>query len=199
MTTQSEYFKNVIGLTNLAGWLSRWYQFEKSFKITESSIFIDGLISGRFVLGIPKNKNFGNNIFLAIQPEEMLWFKHISWSHFCVDLENNRLHIVSKRIYGMNDKTPDFPAFSIAILFDVVDKLQFVERQNFLDVRELWYEDEGKIEHISRSSSVNSLKVKILKPGESILKQEDFAVNANKDYDSIMASKLNSYQNVPKK
>jgi len=198
MTTQSEYFKNVIGLTNLAGWLSRWYQFEKSFKVTESSILIDGLISGRFALGIPKNKNFGNNIFLAIQPEEMLWFKNITWSHFSVDKENNRLHIVSKRIYSIHEKAPDFPSFSIAILFDAVDKLQFVERQSTLDIRELWYEDNGNIEHISRSASLTSLPVKILQPGQSVLRTEEFAQNASTSYENLINKKMSS-QNVPKK
>lgn len=192
ITTQKEYFTNVIGLTNLATWLSRWYKFEKSFKITESSIFVDGILSARFILGVPKSKKFGTNVFLAIQPEELLWFKNITWSHLAVDYSNNRLHIVSKNIPGCNDKTETLPSFSISILFDSIDKLKFLSEQSEIDIRQIWYEDDGTTEHISRNSSLLSLPVKILLENEPVVTFIESSKTNN--YESLMAKKI-SIQN----
>lgn len=184
----SQYFEHSVGITNLMNWLARWQKFNKSYDITQTTIELGDLISGRFAIGVPKNKSFGKNVFICIQPEELLWAKSIKWSRLVIKEGSNKLYLVSERVEGDSENIPDIPAFAISLNFDSDEKISFLRAQKNIDFRELWY-DEQKQQRISRSLPLWTLPLGIISLDADVISEDEYKVKHT--FNELLNNKIN--------
>lgn len=137
------FIKHLIGVTDLFSWVSQWKLIEsynQSGK-NKSIINFDSLMSKRFTVGTPLNKiKYGENPFIAFQSREYSWASSIIWRKFCINLEENRVYLISKKIRTL--KGDFFPSFAISIEFSSKETLSIFNGKKHLSLKHLWYEDE---------------------------------------------------------
>lgn len=196
MYDYQKYLTHSMGMSNLINWLGRWYRFNQSYEINESFIHLGSLISGRFGIGIPKNKHFGKHLFLAIQPEEQLWLNKIEWARCVLKEEEQRFYLVSKRLEGDQNKLPDIPAFAISLLFDSSDKIDLLKSMQNFDFRELWYEDDNQTQHISRGCPLMTLPLTQLSLNTPVFSDSETIIkNTFEDLLNKQIEQTNRYNN----
>jgi len=194
MYDHKKYLSHSVGITNLINWLGRWHKFNQSYEIGETMIELGSLVSGRFGVGIPKNKSFGKHIFIAVQPEELMWIKLISWDRCVIREGEDKLYIVAKRLAGDEESLPDVPAFALSLLFDSSEKIELLKTQKNIDFRQLWYEDDNNTQHISRSLPLLSLPLLTTEKDSEILSETE--INITNSFDDLLMKKIqktNSY------
>ena len=164
------YMSHLIGLVALLGWRSRWEEISYLSPLVSlrGPVLQVGLVaSQRFVLGFPARGRalYGKTPFLAVQPEEAQFFRRLQWSRAYVCLDTRCLILVTHKVLGDDDTLEDLPAMGFSIEFDEVRKLELLAKSKGLDVRTLWFDEEGH--HIGSGRPLTSVPLRVLAPGES--------------------------------
>lgn len=194
MYDYKKYLAHSFGISNLINWLGRWHKFNQSYHIDSTFIELGSLVSGRFGIGVPKNKSFGKHLFIAVQPEELLWVELIQWDRCVIKENEDKLYLVAKRLNGDEETMPDVPAFAISLLFDSSDKVELLKTQKNIDFRQLWYEDDNNTQHISRNLPLLSLPLSLISKEQPIL--SEIEIHTSNSFDDLLLRKIektNSY------
>lgn len=134
-----QYFNNIIGMNFLNIWITS--NNINQFNETNRLINIPLYLSNKFNLGIPKFKQ-DEMIYLTSEREEANWLKRITWQRCVVDEENLNLYLISKRIFGDNEKLPDIPEICLKFELDSVAKIEILKKQSKICFREMFIEDQ---------------------------------------------------------
>lgn len=164
------YINQLIGLVALLGWRKRWEEISYlTPMVTLRGPMLElGLVaSQRFVLGFPAHarSRYGKTPFLAVQSEEAQFFRRLSWSRAYVSMESRKLIFVTHKVLGDNDGLEDLPAMGFSIEFDETRKLELLSHFQGLDVRSLWFNEEGH--HVGSGRPIASVPLRVLPAGES--------------------------------
>ncbi len=164
-----DYMNHLIGLVSLLSWRSRWEEISYlSPLVTLSGPVMElGLVaSQRFVLGFPQRGSvYGKKPFLAIQPEETQFFSRLRWSKAFVSVSQRRLLLVTQKVMGDDDSLEDLPSMGFAIEFDDERKLQWLLKFKGLNVRKLWFDEDGH--HVTGGKPLVEMPLRALADGES--------------------------------
>lgn len=166
------YFQQVLGLTCMMSWLSRWENLREWTKLSSPHIPLSQAQSQRFALGFPHSIRYGNVPFLTIQEPEEEFFSRIQWSRVCLDFSSSRLIFVSKKIVGNDDLLADIPAFAISVEFDELSKLKLLESYQELALRTIWFDDQGEPQ-VSAGPPLDSISIIILNDEKSLFKPSE--------------------------
>lgn len=137
------FVEHIIGITALSSWVSQWTLI-KGYKQDEKNRTVfdfDSVMSQRFMLGTPLNQiKYGKHPFLAFQSLEYKWASMIRWHRACVNLEEKKLYLVSKKIKTIDNSFVE--PLIISILFSDEKILEILKNKGSLSLKHFWYEDE---------------------------------------------------------
>lgn len=166
----SDYMNHLVGLVALLGWKGRWEEISylSPFVSLRGPMLELGLVaSQRFVVGFPatSRSRYGKTPFLCTQPEETQFFRRLSWARAYVSPPTRQLILVTNKVLGDGDTLEDLPAMGVSIEFDEPKKLELLARARGLDLRTLWFDEDGH--HVGSGRPLASMPLRLLTPGES--------------------------------
>ncbi len=175
MKDDDKYILHCAGFYSMLGWLENQAKNGMESKVSGQTVFAHPLISRYFSLGIAKQKKYGKDPFLAVQPEESDWMSLIQWDRVCVRKRDMHLYFVSKLVHGDKEEYPDIPPFVFALSFDTLDKMSLVFQFNKLDARE--YRLENNQVFINYHKKVFSIPVSKLDHDEPYLNNDEIVTS----------------------
>ena len=159
------YLDHLMGLSVLLSWRARWLSIKAPCDLKGPMLVLGSLPSQRFALGFPRQPRYGRYPFLAVQPEEEMFFRRIRWASAWLDLQASRLVLATEKVLGDADTLEDIPAMGFSIWFDHPAKLQALEGVGRIVARSLWFDEEGA--HVASGKPMASLRLSVLGEGQS--------------------------------
>lgn len=180
------YLDHLTGLSLLLSWQSRWQRLRVGVRLEGPMIHLDLLSSQRFAIGFPTRPKYGRHPFLAVQPDETLFFRRVCWAGAWVDLPGSRLVLTTQKVLGDGENVEDMPAMGVSIAFDHERKLEVLGASSRLMVRSLWFDEEGP--HVAAGLPMANLPLKVLSAGESVFPPG--ACDQERSLDDLVAARL---------
>lgn len=180
------YLGHLTGLSLLLAWQSRWARLRSQVRLEGPVLKLDLLASQRFALGFPTRPKYGRIPFLAVQPDERLFFERLCWAGAWVDFSDARLVLTTQKVLGDGENVEDIPAMGLSIAFDHEKKLEALSRSSRLVVRSLWFDEEGP--HVAAGLPMANMSLKAVGHGESVFPPG--ACEQERSLQDIVASRL---------
>lgn len=182
------YLGHLTGLSLLLSWQSRWQRLRSQIKLEGPTLQLDLLASQRFALGFPTRPKYGRHPFLAVQPDEALFFRRICWAGAWIDLPATRLIVSTQKMLGDGENVEDIPAMAVSIAFDHERKLEALSSAGRLVVRSLWFDEEGP--RVAAGLPMANMHLKVLGAGESVFPPG--ACDQERSLDDLVSARLAS-------
>jgi hypothetical protein len=179
-----KYLTHSSGLYGMLSWIKEQEHSGTPVILNNNTIYIHHLTARYFSLAIGREKN--RKVFLAVQPNESCWIKLIDWSHFVLKENDSHLYIVSKKIEGDENEFPDIPSFSIAIPFDMIEKLDVLKDIQSLEGKEFRLEN-NKIYLNLKTKIIDNLKIVKISQNETHIDSSNYF-----DYHQVLLNKESS-------
>lgn len=171
---REQYVNHSLGIMELFQWLAQYDKQKGLYKLGDSCIMLNEVISRSFFLGMPRKRAFGRLPFLSVQPKEKSWLNKIQWSRVILNLDECRLYMIAERQNGNGDDLPDIPAVAFSIIFDLRSKLETIVKFKDLDVRGVWFDEESNIQ-VGNGAPITTVPIFIQDSSEPLFTKEELA------------------------
>ena len=152
------YLQHLIGLTALLAWQARWDAMGSPLRMDGPVLETGPIASQRFALGFPSEPRYGPYPFLAVQPDETVFFRRLQWADAWCDAAAGRLVLTTRKVMGDGVRLEDLPAMALAIEFDRPEKTQSLATSPRLAMRPLWFDAEGA--HVAGGAPMANLPLR---------------------------------------
>lgn len=154
-------------MSSLLEWLYLHKKSGYKFLQYEHGIVLDLQFANKFLLGIPKNKKWGKNPFIAVQRREAIFLNLLNIDKILIKKQSPKIHFLCKGIPGLGSQFPSIPPFYITLTLDVAQKSDTISLSKNIDLRGYWFDD-GNIE-IATNEVVWSRPIEIISSEKEIL------------------------------
>jgi hypothetical protein len=141
-----QYLEHMAGIANLLEWIIVNERDGYRFVYERDRLVLDEQVTRRFLIGVPKNKKFGQHPFIAAQKREAVFLRLLNITRAIVREGDQHLHLVVSGVRGDGQDYPDLPPFVLSLGFDHPDKGSIIAESNRLDCRGFWIDDNEQIE-----------------------------------------------------
>ena len=131
------YFKHTIGISLLGIWSKN-----NDVSIHENIIDIPFSKSHLFKIGIPTSIR-EKYLYLACERNELNWLKRIVWNRLIIDKFNKKIILISQRLEGDKENIPDVTEIAIAIPYENNKKIELLENQKKIGIKEFHIEEKN--------------------------------------------------------
>lgn len=135
------YINYLTGIATLMNWISQQESEGYHFDYAPNQIIFNEQITRRFLIGVPHNKLFGKNPFIACQNPEISFLQFLNVSRVIIRDNDPYLHLIISGVAGDNIQFPNIAPFVLSLYVDIHDKISFLKSHALLDCRSFWIDD----------------------------------------------------------
>lgn len=179
-----KYLMHSSGFYSFINWLADLEKIGMTCEVKNDIVNVNFLFSKYLSFGISSSKRGGGEPFIAFPSQEAQWMHMLSWKNIIFRKNDNLIYFITEGCKSPSHMYPDIPSFGISFYTDLKDKLELLQQNKRLIVREYFKEDNGEV-YINFHNTVCKIPVNVL------LESEDIPLDsAVQSYDNFLSSNV---------